>query len=95
MKLGKLHTTQGVDRFARDSAMLNQPNLWPMLRLPLKHATRKDAAGFPLLGYVVATAPHKVILGNIFCPLPHGPVQLPVETFENVQSLLADGWQVD
>jgi hypothetical protein len=62
-------------------------------RVPLKHRTRRDSTGFPLLGVALPYSDGivEVYHTNLFMPDPDAPF----DKYLTVEAAVADGWLVD
>lgn len=104
--MDKKKVTEHYDAQMREASlkMYVDPNQWPCWpRLPVKHSTKKDATGFPLLGFVMHPRerdphPRTVVIyrGNVIMRYTQVEFEaLPTETFPTFEALLDAGWRVD
>lgn len=89
-----------VERRKRDKAMIDDPQRWPHLRLPLKNPSRYNgerhaqAFGYLMAGMDWSSHERVVYHGTIFDP-PAGAEASHCEHYEDTDALLDAGWKVD
>lgn len=92
-------------RQVADLDMMRHPDRWPQWPcLPLKHVSKRDETGFPLLGYLVERVPwmdasaDPDVLDLRWVDLPlHAERPKPLLDYPraDLEALVADGWVVD
>lgn len=102
MKRGQGKVQPPVYRECNHLAMMQHPERWFSLLLPVKHRSRQDSTGFKLLGFMfeqeggARQAAPTVYLGTMFFLIDGGRLEnLPTEKYASLEAVVAAGWEVD